>query len=107
MYCSNCGKEFYTEDKRIRLCPECKELKNNNTTKTCVICGVELTGNLRKYCTVCAKAIRRNQIKKAMSNKHCVALDKDIYNNFLIYFPKPIKEIEHLMLLKIEGVCKH
>ena len=107
MYCSNCGKEFETEDRRVRYCPECKELKNNNTTKTCVVCGVELSGNARKYCTTCSKDIKRNQIKKAMSNKHCVALDKDIYNNFKKYFKKPTEEIEKLMLAKIEEACKN
>ena len=33
MYCSNCGKEFDIKDKRIRYCPECKELKNNKKNK--------------------------------------------------------------------------
>ena len=106
MYCGNCGKKFDTKDKRVRYCPECKEAKKNKN-KTCVICGVELSGNARKYCTTCSKDIKRNQIQIAMSKKHQIAVDKDVYNNFLMYFPKPIKEIEQLMLVRIEEVCKH
>ena len=105
MYCSNCGKEFNTKDKRVRLCPECREERNKK--KVCVICGVELSGIARKYCTECAKAVKRNQIQKAMSKRHQIAIDKDIYNNFLVYFPKPTKEIERLMLDRLEEVCKH
>ena len=66
MYCSECGKKFDAKDKRVRLCPECREERNKN--KTCVICGVELSGKLRKYCTECAKAVKRTQIQKAMDN---------------------------------------
>ena len=107
MYCSNCGKEFDIKDKRIRYCPECKELKNNKTTRTCVVCGVELEGNSRKYCTECAKAVKLSQIQKVMSKKHHIAINKDIYNDFQKYFKKPAKEIERLMLSRIEEVCKH
>ena len=106
MYCSECGKEFETQDKRVRLCPDCKEAQKNKI-KTCVICGVELSGNARKYCTECAKTVKHNQIQNIMSKKHQVALDKDIYNNFLVYFPKPTKEIERLMLDRLEEICKH
>ena len=105
MYCCGCGKEFKAQDKRIRLCPECKEEKNK--TKTCVICGVELSGKARKYCNKCAETVRRNQIHKIMCKKHQIAINKDVYNNFLMYFPKPIKEIERLMLSRLEEVCKH
>ena len=107
MYCSNCGVEFETKDKRVRYCPECKELKKNKTTRTCVVCGVELEGNSRKYCTQCSKDVKLKQIQDVMSNKHHLAINKDIYNNFLVYFPKPTKEIEQLMLARIEEVCKH
>ena len=107
MYCSNCGKEFDIKDKRIRYCPECKELKNNKTTRTCVICGVELSGNARKYCTQCSKDVKLKQIQNAMNKKHHLAINKDIYDGFQKYFPKPTKEIEHLMLARIDGVCKH
>lgn len=106
MYCSNCGVEFETKDKRIRYCPDCKEEKKNKT-RTCVVCGVELEGNSRKYCTQCSKDVKLKQIQNAMSNKHHLAINKDIYNNFLMYFPKPTKEIEQLMLARIEEVCKH
>ena len=106
MYCSECGKEFETDDRRVRLCPECKEAKKNKT-KTCVVCGVELEGNSRKYCTECAKAVKLSQIQKVMSKKHHIAINKDIYNNFLMYFKKPAKEIEKLMLARIEEVSKH
>lgn len=106
MYCSNCGVKFDTKDKRVRYCPECKEA-GKNKTRACVICGVELSGKARKYCTECAKAVKHNQIQRAMNKRHQVAIDKDIYNNFLMYFPKPTKEIEHLMLSRIEDVCKH
>lgn len=105
MYCCECGKEFKAQDKRIRLCPECKEDKKKN--KTCVVCGVELSGNARKYCTECAKAVKHRQIQNIMRKRHQIALNKDIYNNFLMYFPKPTKEIERLMLARIEEVCKH
>ena len=107
MYCSDCGKEFQTKDKRIRYCPKCKELKENKPTRTCVVCGVELEGNSRKYCTQCSKDVKLKQIQDAMNNKHHLAINKDIYNNFLMYFPKPTKEIEQLMLARIEEVCKH
>ena len=107
MYCSNCGVEFNTIDKRVRYCPECKEIKKSKSTKICIICGVELSGNARKYCTTCSKDIKRNQIQIAMSKKHQIAVDKDIYNNFLMYFPKPTKEVEQLMLARIAEVCKH
>ena len=106
MYCSNCGKEFDIKDKRIRYCSECKEAKKNKT-KTCIVCGVELEGNSRKYCAECAKAVKLSQIQKAMCKKHHIAINKDIYNNFLMYFKKPTKEIERLMLSRIEKVCKH
>lgn len=106
MYCSNCGKEFNTKDRRVRYCPECKEA-NKNKNKTCVICGVELSGNARKYCTTCRKDVKLKQIQSAMSNKHHLAINKDIYNNFLVYFPKPTKEIERLMLARLEDVSKH
>ena len=106
MYCSNCGKEFQTKDKRIRYCPKCKELKENKPTRTCVVCGVELEGNSRKYCTQCSKDVKLKQIQNAMSNKHHLAINKDIYNNFLMYFPKPTKEIERLMLARVEEIGK-
>ena len=105
MYCSNCGKEFNTKDKRVRLCPECKEERDKK--KVCVVCGVELSGNARKYCVECAKAAKLSQIQKAMTNRHQIAINKGIYNNFLVYFPKPTKEIERLMLSRLEEVCKH
>ena len=105
MYCCECGKEFEAQDKRIRLCPECKEERDKK--KVCVICGVELSGNARKYCTECAETVKRSQIQKAMSKRHIIAIDKDIYNNFLVYFPKPTKEIEKLMLSRLDEVCKH
>ena len=105
MYCCECGKKFEAQDKRIRLCPECKEERDKK--KVCFVCGVELSGNARKYCTKCAETVKRNQIQKAMSKRHIIAIDKDIYNNFLVYFPKPIKEIERLMLSRLEEVCKH
>ena len=107
MYCSNCGKEFDTKDKRVRYCPECKELKKNKTTRTCVVCGVELEGNSRKYCTECAKAVKHRQIQNIMRKKHQIAIDKETYDNFRQYFKKPTKEIERLMLARIEEVCKH
>lgn len=108
MYCSNCGVEFETKDKRVRHCPKCREaMKNKNKNKTCVICGVELAGIARKYCTTCRKDVKRKQIQDAMSKKHQLLINKDIYNNFLMYFPKPTKEIEQLMLSRIEEVCKH
>ena len=106
MYCCECGKEFEAQDKRIRLCPECKEAKKNKI-KTCVVCGVELSGNARKYCIKCAESVKRNQIQKAMFKRHIIAIDKDIYNNFLVYFPKPTKEIEKLMLSRLEEVSNH
>ena len=106
MYCSNCGVEFNTKDKRVRLCPECKEAKKNKI-KVCVVCGVELSGNARKYCVECAKAAKLSQIQKAMTNRHQIAINKDIYNNFKKYFKKPTKEIEKLMLSRLEEVCKH
>ena len=106
MYCSECGKEFKTEDKRVRLCPECKEAKKNKT-KTCVVCGVELEGNSIKYCTECAKAVKLSQIQKVMSKKHHIAINKDVYDDFQKYFKKPAKEIEKLMLARIEEVSKH
>lgn len=106
MYCCNCGKEFETKDKRVRYCPECKEEKKNKQ-RICIVCGVELSGNARKYCTQCSKDIKKKQIQNAMCNKHHLAINKDIYNNFLMYFKKPTKEIEQLMLSRIEEVCKH
>ena len=105
MYCSNCGVKFDTKDKRVRLCPECKE--DRDKKRVCVVCGVELSGNARKYCIECAKAVKHRQIRNIMRKRHQVALDKDIYNNFLVYFPKPTKEIEKLMLSRLEEVCKH
>ena len=105
MYCSNCGKEFEAQDKRIRLCPECREEKNKK--KVCVVCGVELSGKARKYCTKCAKTVKHNQIQNIMRKRHQIALNKDIYNNFKKYFKKPTEEIEKLMLDRIEDVCKH
>lgn len=108
MYCSNCGKKFDTKDKRVRYCPECREAnKNKNKNKTCVICGVELEGNSRKYCKQCSKDVKRKQIHDAMDKKHQLLIDKNIYNNFRQYFKKPTKEIEQLMLVRIEEVCKH
>ena len=104
MYCSNCGVEFNTKDKRARLCPECKEAKKNKS-RPCVICGVELSGNARKYCTECAKAVKLSQIQNIMSKRHQIAINKDVYNNFKKYFKKPTKEIEKLMLARIEEVC--
>ena len=106
MYCSNCGVEFNAKDKRVRYCPECREA-NKKKNKTCVICGVELSGNARKYCTTCRKDVKRKQIQNAMNKKHQLLINKDIYNNFLVYFPKPTKEIEKLMLSRLEEVCKH
>ena len=106
MYCSECGKEFDAKDRRVRLCPECKEAKKNKT-RICVVCGVELSGNSRKYCTECAKAVKLSQIQKVMCKKHHIAIDKETYDNFRQYFKKPTKEIEHLMLARIEEVCKH
>ena len=106
MYCCECGKEFDAQDRRVRLCPECKETKKNKI-KTCVVCGVELSGNARKYCIECAKAVKHRQIQNSMRKRHQIAIDKDVYNNFLVYFPKPTKEIEKLMLARIEEVCKH
>ena len=106
MYCSECGKEFDAQDRRVRLCPGCKEAKKNKI-KTCVVCGVELSGNSRKYCTECAKAVKLSQIQKVMSKKHHIAINKDIYDDFKKYFKKPTKEIERLMLARIEEVCKH
>ena len=105
MYCCECGKEFEAQDKRIRLCPECKEERDKK--KVCIVCGVELSGNARKYCIECAKAVKHRQIQNIMSKRHQIALNKDIYNNFLVCFPKPTKEIEKLMLSRIEEVCKH
>ena len=105
MYCCECGKKFEAQDKRIRLCPECKEEKNKK--KVCIVCGVELSGNARKYCIECAKAVKLSQIQKAMTNRHQIAINKDIYNNFQKYFPKPTKEIEKLMLDRIDGICKN
>ena len=107
MYCSNCGKEFDIKNKIIRYCTECKELRNNKKDKDMCICGVELSGNSRKYCTECAKAVKLSQIQKVMSKKHHIAINKDIYNDFQKYFKKPAKEIERLMLSRIEEVCKH
>ena len=107
MYCSECGKEFDAKDKRVRYCPKCKEIKNNKTTRTCVVCGVELEGNSRKYRTECAKAVKLSQIQKVMSKKHHIAINKDIYNDFQKYFKKPAKEIGRLMLSRIEEICKH
>ncbi len=106
MYCSNCGKSFDTKDKRIRYCPECKEAKKNKT-RSCVVCGVELEGNSRKYCAECAKAVKLSQIQKVMCKKHHIAINKDVYDGFQKYFKKPTKEIERLMLARIEEVCKH
>ena len=106
MYCSNCGKEFEAQDKRVRYCPECREAKKKKN-KTCAVCGVELSGNARKYCTTCRKDVKRKQIQDAMSKKHQLLINKDIYNNFKKYFKKPTKEIEKLMLSRIEEVCKH
>ena len=106
MYCSNCGKEIVAHDKRIRYCPDCKEAKKIKI-RTCCVCGVELSGNSRKYCTQCSKDVKLKQIQNAMNKKHHLAINKDIYNNFLMYFPKPTKEIEQLMLARIEEVCKH
>ena len=105
MYFCECGKEFEAQDKRIRLCPECKEERDKK--KVCVICGVELSGNARKYCTGCAKAVKSSQIKHAMSKRHQIALDKSVYDDFKKYFKKPTKEIERLMLSRLEEVCKH
>ena len=105
MYCCECGKEFEAQDKRIRLCPECKEAKKNKS-RSCVICGVELSGNARKYCTECAKAVKSSQIKHAMSKRHQIALDKSVYDDFKKYFKKPTNEIERLMLSRLEEVCK-
>ena len=108
MYCSNCGVEFNTKDKRVRYCPECKEAnKNKNKNKTCVICGVELSSNARKYCTTCRKDVKRKQIQDAINKKHQLLINKDVYNDFLVYFPKPAKEIERLMLSRIEEVSNH
>ena len=106
MYCSNCGKEFVAHDRRVRLCSKCKEIKNNKT-KTCIVCGVELEGNSRKYCTECAKAVKLSKIQKVMCKKHHIAIDKETYDNFSQYFKKPTKEIEQLMLARIEEVCKN
>ena len=106
MYCCKCGKEFEAQDKRIRFCPECKEAEKNKI-KTCVVCGVELSGNARKYCAVCAKAVQHRQIQNIMRKRHQIAIDKETYDNFRQYFKKPTKEIEKLMLSRIEDVCKH
>ena len=105
MYCYECGKEFEAQDKRIRLCPDCREERNKK--KVCIVCGIELSGNARKYCTTCRKAVKLKQIQRAMDKKHHIALNKDIYNNFKKYFKKPTEEIEKLMLASIEEVCKH
>ena len=105
MYCCECGKEFEAQDKRIRLCPECKE--DRDKKKVCVVCGVELSGNARKYCIECAKAVKHRQIQKAMSKRHQIAIDKETYDNFRQYFKKPAKEIEKLILARLEDVCKH
>ena len=105
MYCCECGKEFEAQDKRIRLCPECREEKNKK--KVCVVCGVELSGNARKYCTECAKAVKHRQIQNIMRKRHQIAINKDIYTDFKKYFKKPTEEIEKLMLARIEDVCKH
>ena len=105
MYCSNCGVEFNATDKRVRYCPECKEERDKK--KVCVVCGVELSGNARKYCTKCAETVKLKQIQNIMSKRHQIALNKDIYNNFKKYFKKPTKEIEKLMLSRLEEVCKH
>ena len=107
MFCSECGKEFVAHDRRIRYCPECKGKKKNKTTRTCIVCGVELSGNSRKYCTECAKAVKLSQIQKVMCKKHHIAINKDVYDDFKKYFKKPTKEIEKLMLARIEEVCKH
>ena len=100
MFCSECGKEFKTEDKRVRLCPDCKEEKKNKT-RTCVICGVKLSGNARKYCTQCSKDVKLKQIQRAMDKKHHIAINKSVYDDFKKYFKKPAKEIERLMLVAI------
>ena len=105
MYCCECGKEFEAQDKRIRLCPECREEKNKK--KVCVVCGVELSGNARKYCIECAKAVKHRQIQNIMRKRHQIAINKDIYTDFKKYFKKPTEEIEKLMLARIEDVCKH
>ena len=107
MYCSECGKEFETDDRRVRLCPECKELKKNKTTRTCVVCGVKLSGNSRKYCTQCSKDVKLKQIQRAMDKKHHIAINKSVYDDFKKYFKKPAKEIERLMLARLGEVCKH
>ena len=44
MYCSECGKEFETDDRRVRLCPECKELKKNKTTRILLYNGTHSKG---------------------------------------------------------------
>ena len=105
MYCCECGKKFEAQDKRIRLCPECKEERDKK--RVCGVCGVELSGNARKYCTECAEVVKRNQIQNIMSKRHQIAINKDLYNNFLVYFPKPTKEIERLMLSRLDEVCIH
>ena len=105
MYCSNCGKEFEAQDKRIRLCPECKEERDKK--KTCIVCGVELSGNARKYCIECAKAVKHRQIQNIMRKRHQIAIDKETYDNFRQYFKKPSKEIERLMLSRIEEICRY
>ena len=105
MYCCECGKEFEAQDKRIRLCPKCKEERDKK--KVCVVCGVELSGNSRKYCAECAKTVKYKQIQNIMRKRHQIAIDKETYDNFKKYFKKPTKEIEKLMLARLEDVCKH
>ena len=91
MYCSECGKEFVAHDRRVRYCPECKELKKNKTTRTCVVCGVELSGNSRKYCTQCSKDVKLKQIQRAMDKKHHIAINKSVYDDFKKYFKREDK----------------
>ena len=47
-----------------------------------------------------------NELRQLVKSSNAEKV-KDIYNNFLMYFPKPTKEIERLMLARLEEICKH
>lgn len=99
-----CGQQFDADDGRQRLCPACKEARDNARfpAKPCEKCG-KVTQDLfqrRRVCGECYQA-RRGKSVQPVKVKHTEPQRDD----FLTWLGQQSAELQHAILLELRAIC--